>query len=261
MSIYVCLTCFSRELQHAFGQKPCIGSRSDVQFRDTSLACLWPLQHPPAGDQEDTSKTTRGLTQQTAHSDASRKALHPRHDQPSSLREAGLQQAKHQRRIAAPKLTGRQSSSHKAKPFYSDSSNLQPAEPDSSTDDNIHTAHFSDEGELSDAAITSKQPRMSAKHRSIRQEPVVLYTGPSSKELAASRAASKPPSGPRPRLGDVLLEAIHSDDVKRSSQATGALEEPLSREKWQCIMRLRQPDGYIHLLVVHNTNFATHCEL
>lgn len=247
-------------LQHGYCAKPCAGSRPYVHFRDTTLACLWPLQQPAAGDQEDTSKATQALAQQTAHSVHPRKALHPKHDRPCSPHEAALQLAQHQRRIPAPKLTGRQSSSQNAKP-QNNSSNLQLTEPDSGTDDSIHTAHFSDEGELSDAAITSKPPRMSTKHGSIRQEPVVLYTGPNSKELAASTAASKPPSGPRPRLGDVLLEAIHSDEVKTSSQATGALEEPLPRDKWQCIMRLRQPDGYKPLLVVYNTNLATHCEL
>lgn len=227
-----------------------------MHFRDTSLACLWPLQQPAAGgDQEDTSKATQALAQETAHSVFPRKALFPKHNRPCSPHETALQQAKHQRRIA-PKLTGRQSSSRNAKPQHN-SSNLQLTEPDSSTDDSIHTAHFSDEGELSDAATTSKQPHTIAERTSIRQEPVVLYTGPNNKELAASRAASKPPPGPRPQLGDVLLEAIHSDDVKMSCQAAGAVEELLPRENWQCIMRLRQPDGYIHLLVVYITNLAT----
>lgn len=218
-----------------------------MHFRDTSLACLWPLQQPAAGDEEGTSKATQAFPQETAHSVDPRKTLFPKHNRPCSPHETALQQAKHQRRIA-PKLTGRQSLSRNAKPQHN-SSNLQLTEPDSSTDDSIHTAHFSDEGELSDAATTSKQPHTTAEHTSIRQEPVVLYTGPNNKELAACRAASKLPPGPRPRLGDVLLEAIHSDDVKMSCQATGVPEELLPREKWQCIMRLRRPDGYIHFLI------------
>ena len=223
-----------------------------VQFRGTSLAYLWPLNQPAAGGLEDDSEDTQRLAQQTAHSVNSREKLHSRHDQFCSPHPAALQQAKHRRRPAAPKLKGRQrpitDSLQEAK-AHQNSSNLQQGDSDNSTDDSVHTAHFSDEGELSDADTDAlaKKPHSSAKHGDIKPGPVVLYNGPNSKELAASRAALKPPSGPRPQLGDVLLEAIHSDDVKTSNQATGALEEPLPRDKWHCIMRQRRADGYFPL--------------
>ena len=221
-----------------------------VQFRGTSLAYLWPLGRPAAHDLEDNS--TQCLAQQTAHAVGSRKKLHSRHDRPCSPLEAALQQAKHQGRPAAPKLKGQQRPithlSHEAN-LHKNRPNLQQGDPDSSTDDSVHTAHFSDEGALSDADtdVMAEQQHTSSKHGDTNQGPVVLYDGPNTKELAASRAASKPPSGPRPQLGDVLLEAIHSEDVKRSCQGTGALEEPATRDKWQCIMNLRRPDGYMPL--------------
>lgn len=212
-----------------------------VQFRGTSLAYLWPL------------KVNQCLAQQTArHTVDSREKLRSRHDRTCSHHEAALQQAKHHRRPAAPELKGRQrpiTRSLQGANLHNNSLNLQQGDPDTSTDDSIHTAHFSDEGELSDADTDAmaKQPHISANSADTKQGPVMLYNGPNSKELAASRAASKPPSGPRPQLGDVLLEAIHSEDVKMSCQATGALEEPTPRDKWQCIMKLRSPDGYIPL--------------
>ena len=226
-----------------------------MQFRGTSLACLWPLNQSAAGDLEENSKVIERLAQQTAYTVDSKEKLHPRLGRPCSTHEAALQQAKHHCRPAAPQLEARQrpiTSSLQDAKTPQNSSNLQQGDPDNSTDASAHTAHFSDEGELSDADTdtVAKQPHLSAKHGETKQGPIVLYNGPNSKELAAFRAALKPPSGPRPQLGDVLLEAIHSDDVKMSCQATGALEKPLPRHKWHCIMRLRCPNGYIPLFAI-----------
>ena len=223
-----------------------------MQFRGTSLAYLWPLNQPATGDLEDDSEHARRLAQQTAHKVDTREKSHSRHDQLCSTHAAALQQATHHHRPAAPKHKGRDrpiTYSLQDTEAHQNSSNLQQGESDNSTDNSVRTAHFSDEGELSDADTDAmaKQPHLSAKRGDTKQEPVVLYNGPNSKELAASRAALKPPPGPRPQLGDVLLEAIHSDTVRTSCQATGALEEPLPRDKWRCIMRLRRPDGYIPL--------------
>ena len=80
-----------------------------------------------------------------------------------------------------------------------------------------------------------------------------MYKGPSSKELAAAEAASRLPPGPRPLLGDVLLEVVHSDDVKRSSKANGAVDDdPISKSSWLCIMRHRTADGYVCSMMYMN---------
>ena len=70
-----------------------------------------------------------------------------------------------------------------------------------------------------------------------------LYHGPSTDQLAAAAAAAMAPAGPKPLLGDVLSEAIHAQDVKRSACATGVPDEPLIEEDWRCIMRHKSADG------------------
>lgn len=191
------------------------------------------------GDEEDLSQD---LGQQTARGADAEQALHARHGHPP--RKAPQQQSPNQAQYhctqAAKQPKARQRAIKRSWQEARAQDNSD-SEPDSNVD-SIHTAHFSDEGELSesDTGATAEQPQ---ERRQTKQGPVVLYHGPNSKQLAAARASAKPPPGPRPHLGDVLLEAIHSDDVKKSGRATGALEEALPQDKWQCIMRRRQADG------------------
>ena len=112
------------------------------------------------------------------------------------------------------------------------------------SEDSIHTAHFSDEGELSDmdGEVASAQAA-SAKRQKTDAGVKVLYHGPSSDQLAAAAAAAMAPAGPRPLLGDVLSEVIHVQDVKRSACATGVPDEPLKEEDWRCIMRHKNAVG------------------
>ena len=251
----VCSKRFSSEVMYALIDMCC------VQYRDPSLAYLWPLTEPGAQDQ---STATQDLAQQTSHAHAADpdEAMRSRCGPPCPPCKAAVQQEKHQRRPAALKLKGRQSPSTRATQqasAHSGSADLHHSDPGSASDDSIHTAHFSDEGELSDTdtSATSIQ-NLSAERKDTKQGAVVLYHGPNSKQLAASRVASKPPPGPRPQLGDVLLEAIHSDDVQRS-KATGAFEEPLPRDKWRCIMRQKSADG-CGPLVAAITFSIMHCD-
>jgi len=112
------------------------------------------------------------------------------------------------------------------------------SESSAGSEDSIHTAHFSDEGELSDMddEVASAQAA-SAKRQRPGAGVKVLYHGPSTDQLAAAAAAAVAPAGPRPLLGDVLSEVIHVQDVKRSARATGMPDEPLKEEDWRCIMR------------------------
>lgn len=223
---------------------------SFVQYRDTSLAYWWPLKQLADSDQEDPSQD---LAQQTAGWADPKETSNPRHGH--STHKAPLQQcssrAKQQCRQNAQPLTA-QRPVRRSVPMARGRGSSDSG-PDSNTDDSIHTAHFSDEGELSEAD-TGTTAEQQQKHRGTKQGPVVLYHGPNSQQLAAIRASSRPPPGPRPQLGDALLEAIHSDDVKMSAKATGVLEEPISRDKWQCIMRRRCADGCgPHSLTTHQS--------
>ena len=111
--------------------------------------------------------------------------------------------------------------------------------------DSIRTAHFSDEGDLSDMdAEVASAHTASAKRQKTDTDVKILYDGPSSEQLAAAQAASKAPAGPRPLLGDVLSEVIHFADVKRTAGATGLSDEPLEEEDWRCIMRHKNSEGY-----------------
>jgi len=122
------------------------------------------------------------------------------------------------------------------------------------SEDSIHTAHFSDEGELSDmdGEVASAQAA-SAKRQKTDAGVKVLYHGPSSDQLAAAAAAAMAPAGPRPLLGDVLSEVIHVQDVKWSACATGVPDEPLKEEDWRCIMRHKNAVG---CELDHNLNWG-----
>ena len=127
------------------------------------------------------------------------------------------------------------------------------------SEDSIHTAHFSDEGELSDMdAEAASAQAASAKKQKTGPGPTILYQGPNSNQLAAAEAAAKPPAGPRPLLGDVLSEVVHSADVRRSSQATGVPDEPVKQDNWQCIMRHNNDDGCVFY---HRRNVSANHDL
>lgn len=209
-----------------------------VQYRDTSLACWWPLKQVADGDHTDLSQD---LAQQAAGRADPEQHLHSRlGPSPRKAPQQPPNQPQHHRRHDAKQRRKRQRPSKRSLQ-EAGSHGSSDSEPDSNTDDSIHTAHFSDEGELSDTGATAEQQQA---HEQTKKGPVVLYHGPNSEQLAAARAAARPPPGPRPQLGDVLLEAIHSDDVKRSGRATGAPEEALPIDKWRCIMGRRGADGY-----------------
>lgn len=126
------------------------------------------------------------------------------------------------------------------------SSDVWMSDADQDSKDSLHTAQFSDEGELSDmdAEVASRQAT-SAPPQEASTEFRVLYHGPNSAQLAAARAASMPPAAPRPHLGDVLLEVVHSHDVQRSNKATGLPSEAPNKDNWLCIMRRKSADGCV----------------
>lgn len=213
---------------------------------------MWPLKQPVGDRIQSVTQLSKNPAQRKAETAGSAGVLRPQLQKHYSHRTAAKnpdakhnQKGQRQHSLAQPKTKGAQRSKRFLEEAITSASSLDAKQsgPDSSANDSVHTAHFSDEGELSDAGNedTSKQHR--PKQKSSKKGPVVLYHGPNSEQVAASRAAAKPPPGPRPQLGDVLLEAIHSDAVRLSAKATGVPEEPQTRNTWRCIMRRRLPDG------------------
>ncbi|KAA6417388.1 MAG: hypothetical protein FRX49_12637 [Trebouxia sp. A1-2] len=231
-----------------------------LDARDDELASLWPLARlPPIDDQSGLATTSR-----TPPAATSKGLQHPRRSAGVKVQQglpvqirSKARQAQH--RSAGPRgirVRHKQSRSNSAA-SASDSGtgassttshatasdaewNSKDNESTTGSEDTTHTAHFSDEGELSeiDDEVASAQAA-SAKRQKTDASVRVLYHGPSNDQLAAAAAAAMAPAGPRPLLGDVLSEAIHVQDVKRSACATGVPDEPLKEEDWQCIMRHR----------------------
>ncbi len=194
------------------------------------------LQHPHtrrsagANVQQRLSVQTRSKARQAQHRSAGPRGKQVRHKQSRSISAAS----------ASDSGTGASSTTSHATASDTewDSKDNESSESSAGSEDSIHTAHFSDEGELSDMddEVASAQVA-SAKRQKPDAGVKVLYHGPSSDQLAAAAAAAMAPAGPRPLLGDVLSEVIHGQDVKRSACATGVPDEPLKEEDWRCIMR------------------------
>ena len=183
--------------------------------------------------QQGLSVQTKSKARQTQHRSADPRGKQVRHKQSRSNSAAS----------ASDSGTGASSTTSNA--TASDTEwNSKDSESSAGSEDSIHTHSFSDEGELSemDDEIASAQAA-SAKRQNTDAGVKVLYHGPSTDQLAAAAAAAMAPAGPRPLLGDVLSEAIHAQDVKRSACATGVPDEPLKEEDWRCIMRLTNAVG------------------
>ena len=222
-----------------------------VCCREASLTHLWPVKQPALQGHGTANSAQAAFARRRGHAGLDKPRSHQvaASWQPNSRSKHQGQQRQDPEEPNPKRQNRLRQSWEEAESTGTSSSELQHSEPDS-----VHTAHFSDEGELSDSEnnFTSKHHTSSALNNTKqglggrnrgKEGTVVLYHGPSSKEIAAARAASKPPPGRRPPLGDVLLEAIHSDDVRSSANATGAPEEPQSRDKWRCIMRCKGADG------------------
>ena len=211
-----------------------------VKRRDNALSSFWPLQLQSLSDKwselPSTSNASRGLRQTRRHHSAAIKE----HRHRSVSEEAGLSSASDPDAGLSSVLSDETATETE---WDSDASELTRSTGGSA--DSIRTAHFSDEGDLSDMdAEVASAKASSAKKQKTDTNIKVLYDGPSSEQLAAAKAASKAPAGPRPLLGDVLSEVIHFGDVKRSAGATGHLDEPLEEEDWRCIMRHKNSEGY-----------------
>jgi len=180
--------------------------------------------------QQKLSVQTRSKARQTQHRSAGPRGKQVRHKQSRSISAAS----------ASDSASGASSSTSNATVSDAEwnSKDSESSESSAGSEDSIHTAHFSDEGELSemDDEVASAQAA-SAKRQKTDAGVKVLYHGPSTDQLAAAAAAAVAPAGPRPLLGDVLSEVIHVQDVKRSACDTGVPDEPLKEEDWRCIMR------------------------
>jgi len=186
--------------------------------------------------QQKLSVQTRSKARQTQHRSAGPRGKQVRHKQSRSISAAS----------ASDSASGASSSTSNATVSDAEwnSKDSESSESSAGSEDSIHTAHFSDEGELSemDDEVASAQAAL-AKRQNTDAGVKMLYHGPSTDQLAAAAAAAMAPAGPRPLLGDVLSEAIHAQDVKRSACATGLPDEPLKEEDWRCIMRHKNADG------------------
>ena len=234
-----------------------------LQCRHDELASLWPLACLPLIGEQSGLATTSSRTPPAAFSKAlqhhhTRRAAGTNVQQGLSVqtgskarqtqhRSAGSRgkQVRHKQSRSSASSASDSASGASSTTSYVTASDVEwnskdneSSERSAGSEDSIHTAHFSDEGELSeiDDEIASAQAA-SAKRQKPNAAVKVLYHGPSTDQLAAAAAAAMAPAGPRPLLGDVLSEVIHVQDVKRSACATGVPDELLKEEDWQCIMR------------------------
>ncbi|KAL0040428.1 hypothetical protein WJX77_006750 [Trebouxia sp. C0004] len=216
-------------------------SWSDHSQVDDELASLWPLARLPLIDEQSGLATTSSRAPPAAFS----KGLqHPHTCRSAGAKVQGLSvKTRSKARQAQHRSAGPRGKRVRHKQGRSISA-ASASDSGTGSEDSIHTAHFSDEGELSDMddEVASAQAT-SAKRQKPDAGVKVLYHGPSSDQLAAAAAAAMAPAGPRPLLGDVLSEVIHVQDVKRSACATGVPDEPLKEEDWRCIMRHKNAVG------------------
>ena len=224
--------------------------------REQDLACSWPLLHQAWQARAASAAQAAGTVDRGARLAAHR--LHTRSSAASPTVQKAKPLAGSKRKTSQRHAVTRSKRSRHDSPLASKSSSSPSEASNRSTtdtqdeastgdsDDSMHTARFSDEGDLSedDAAVTTQQLLATRQHAPKPGKDItVLYQGPSNRQMAEAKAAAKPPSGPRPLLGDVLLEVICSDDVQRSGRATGMREEPGSQDSWHCIMRHATADG------------------